>query len=74
MFPLTRAFLCLDDDTVFEGGEVCPRCAGRYVVPIGRWLNRPFVISPREAVEVARSPRTGRPLKPNRSKIPEAAK
>ena len=51
MIPLLHAYLCLDDETVFDGGSsprVCPTCAGRYVVPIARWLNRPLVLSPRE--------------------------
>jgi hypothetical protein len=40
--PLARAYVCLDCEIVVQPSEwqICPLCAGRYLFPIARWLNR----------------------------------
>ena len=47
MIPLTRARLCIDCDTVYDGavrlvteGVACPACGSAAVMPISCWLNR----------------------------------
>ena len=37
--PLTHAALCLDCDSVVDGrAGTCPRCNGRWLHPLSKWI------------------------------------
>jgi len=42
MIALARAYLCLDEDALFDGSASgrCPSCGSAAIESIARWLNR----------------------------------
>jgi hypothetical protein len=49
---LRNALLCMDCDEIYVG-EICPKCAGRFSMPLRRW------IAPKEIIFKEKADETG---------------